>query len=326
MPIATSRQVHIDAALTQFAIAYMQSADQFVADKVFPIVSVGKQSDYYHVFARDAFLRATARKRAPGTKAAEKNVSLSSERYSADVWGLEGVIADETRKNADPAVNIEAATVNAVVSDMLITREMEWVNSFFATSIWGTDMTGVASSPSASQFVQWSDGANSNPISDIETGRNTIWQNTGMKPNTLTVGPQVHSALKRHPLIVERYKYTTSDSVTNEMIARVLEVDRYLVAGAVQASSVEGATHAGAFVAGKGALLTHSPANPNAMTASAGMTFAWTGLFDAGSSLGIAVDVRRNDDIMADVVRAHMAFDMRVTGQPLGYFFATAVA
>jgi hypothetical protein len=200
------------------------------------------------------------------------------------------------------------------------------VNTFFKTSLWGTDVTGVASAPSSVQFVQWNDGANSNPILDVETGRVTIWQNTGMQPNILTVGPLVHSALKRHPLIVERYKYTSSDSITADMIARVLEIDQYLVASSVAATNVEGATYASAFIAGKGALLSYAPATPTIMSASAGITFAWTGLFDSGSDMGVAVDTRYEAEIMSDVLRANMAYDQKLTGSALGYFFASAVA
>ena len=44
MPSPTPRDVHVDAALTNISIAYKQSDDAFVAEKVFPVVPVGKQS------------------------------------------------------------------------------------------------------------------------------------------------------------------------------------------------------------------------------------------------------------------------------------------
>jgi hypothetical protein len=45
MPLLTPSQVHIDAPLTNLTTAYVQSQDNFIADKVFPIVGVEKQSD-----------------------------------------------------------------------------------------------------------------------------------------------------------------------------------------------------------------------------------------------------------------------------------------
>ena len=43
----TLSQVHVDAILTNSSVAYIQAADNFIANKVFPIVPVDKQSDLY---------------------------------------------------------------------------------------------------------------------------------------------------------------------------------------------------------------------------------------------------------------------------------------
>ena len=39
--------VHIDAILTNISVAYMQKSENFIADKVFPVVTVDKKSDKY---------------------------------------------------------------------------------------------------------------------------------------------------------------------------------------------------------------------------------------------------------------------------------------
>ena len=50
MPMLTPSQVHIDAPLTNLTLAYLQSQDTFIADKVFPTVDVQKQSDKYYKY------------------------------------------------------------------------------------------------------------------------------------------------------------------------------------------------------------------------------------------------------------------------------------
>ena len=45
MPEPTASQIHIDAPLSDIAVAYKPDASLYIADKVFPIVEVDKQSD-----------------------------------------------------------------------------------------------------------------------------------------------------------------------------------------------------------------------------------------------------------------------------------------
>ena len=45
MPQPTLFQVHVQAALTQIAIAYIQDQSYYIADKVFPVIPVEHQSD-----------------------------------------------------------------------------------------------------------------------------------------------------------------------------------------------------------------------------------------------------------------------------------------
>ena len=45
MPLLTPSSVHIDAPLSNLTLAYAQSQENFIADKVFPTVGVDKQSD-----------------------------------------------------------------------------------------------------------------------------------------------------------------------------------------------------------------------------------------------------------------------------------------
>ena len=70
MPLPTASDVHVNAALSNISIAYMQEASGFVADKVFPIVPVQRQGDRYFVYNRGDLLRSEAQLRAPGTESA----------------------------------------------------------------------------------------------------------------------------------------------------------------------------------------------------------------------------------------------------------------
>ena len=53
MPQPTQNQVHVDAILTNISVAYMQKQENFIANKVFPIVPVDKQSDKYFSYTKN---------------------------------------------------------------------------------------------------------------------------------------------------------------------------------------------------------------------------------------------------------------------------------
>ena len=71
-------QVHIDAILTNISVAYMQKSENFIADKVFPVVPVDKKSDKYFTYTKNDWFRDEAQRRADATESAGSGYSLST--------------------------------------------------------------------------------------------------------------------------------------------------------------------------------------------------------------------------------------------------------
>jgi hypothetical protein len=328
----TLSQVHVAAPLTNIAVAYMQDDNSYIADKVFPIVPVEFQSDLYYKWSKDDFFRDEAQQRADGQESAGSGLNLTTDSYSAKVWALHKDIGDQMRRNADPAVDIEVAVTRALMQKLLIRRDRLFATQYLATSIWGTDITGSAT-PSGAQVYQWSDGANSDPFSDIADGQTKVLQNTGQEANVLTLGFPTYQALRKHPLVIDRIKYTMqadAKSITPELMAAAFDIDRVVVAKATYNSSNEGASSPSySFAVGKVALLCHSAPAPGLMVPSAGYIFGWAGL-EGNNSEGISAwsEPVPNRGRPGSTVRceAEMAFDMKVVGSDLGYFFTSIVA
>jgi len=325
MPQPSVNAVHVDAILTNISVAYMQNQNNFIAGKVFPTIPVDKRSNKFYTYTKNDWFRDEAQRRAPGTETAGSGYNLSTDSYNCDVFGFHKDIDDQTRANSDNPLSPDREATDFVTSRMLLRREIQFVSDFFTTSVWGTDVAGVVGTPGAGEYKIWSDYTNSDPIEDIETGKETILSTTGFLPNTLVVGYQVMRKLRNHPDIVDRYKYTTADAITEDMIARLFGVDRILVATSVKATNNEGATGAYSFAYGKSALLCHVASSPGLMTPSAGYSFSWTGV-SGGLGSPIGVSRFRLEQLKSDRVEAEMAFDNKVIGADLGYFLGSAVA
>ena len=105
MPQPTISDVHIDAILTNISVAYMQRAENMIADKVFPVVPVDKKSNKYFKYDKNDWFRDEAQRRAPGTESAGGGYNLSTDTYSADVWAFHKDVDDQTLANADTPLN-----------------------------------------------------------------------------------------------------------------------------------------------------------------------------------------------------------------------------
>lgn len=315
----TVSMVHIDYALSNISLAYIQSADAFIANRVFPMVPVPNQTNKYYVYTKNDWFRDEAQIRPPGTESAGSGYNLTTDNYSCDVYALHKDIDDQTLKNADAAINLEREAAMFVVQRMLVKREIEWAASFFGTSIWGTDVTG------GTNFAQWDNYATSKPLVDVQAGKTTVLSTTGFEPNTLVLGYQVYAALLNHPEIVDRIKYTSSDAITQQILARYFGVDNLFVAKAVKATNVEGETAAYGFTHGKHALLCYVPSAPGLLTPSAGYTFAWSGVSD-GAGLEVGTVRFYEQKTRSWRIESQMAWDSKKVAGDLGYFFASAVS
>ena len=322
----TQSQVHVNAPLTNLSVAYIQSQADFVADKVFPLVPVDKQTDIFWLYTKADWFRDEATQRAAATESAGGGYSVdSTNTYSCKVFAFHKDVPDQVRSNADAALDMDRDATLFITQRLLLRREREWTSSYMGAGKWGTTVTGTASSPVAgSTFVFWDDYANSDPINDIKVGRMKVKKNTGFRPNTLVLGEEAFESLRNHPDIVDRYKYTNSQVVTSDMIARLFEVYRILIAGAVYNTTVEGAVASFDWVVGKSALLCYSAPNPGLLTPSAGYTFAWKGL--SGMGYATAMKNFRMEHLEADRIEGQSAFDCKLVAADLGYYFDATIA
>jgi len=325
MPQPTQSQVHVDAILTNISVAYMQKAENFIADKVFPVVPVDKQSDKYFTYDKNDWLRDEAQVRADGTESVGSGYNISTATYYADVFAIHKDVGDQTRANADAPINVDREAAEFVTHRLLMRREIQFMNDFMTTSVWSKDITGVSASPSTNQTVQWNDYTNSDPIEDIEAGKASILSTTGFEANTLVLGYDVFRQLKNHPDLVDRIKYTSSQTITADMLARMFDIERVLVSKSVKATNNEGATGAYSFTTGKTALLCHVADAPGLLTPSAGYTFQWTGV-SGGLGATIGTSSFRLESLKATRIESELAFDNKVVASDLGYFWTSIVA
>jgi hypothetical protein len=324
MPQPTKQEVHVDAILTGMSVGFMQSAEDFVADQVFPVLPVAKQTNKYFVYDRSFWYRSEMEKRAPASESAGGGWKLSTDSYSADVWALHHDVDNQTLANYDEPLDARTEATDWLTQQALITKDKDWVASFFTTGKWTGDQTGVAAAPGANQFIQFDQSA-SKPFATIRAQMLAVKLRTGIWPNVLVMGAQVWSILADHADLLDRIKYTEKGVVTPDLIAAALDVDRVVIAAGVENTAEEGLAASYAFLAGKHMLLAHAAPRPGLRVPSAGYTFTWTGLEGAGA-FGNTIATIDAPLIKSERFEIEIAFDQKLVAADLGVFFSGAVA
>lgn len=249
MPQMTAAQARvIDPILTNIAQGY-KNAD-FVGSALFPAVPVGQRGGNIVTFGREDFrLYATAR--APGSNTKRINYGYSGAPYALAQHALEGQVPFELMDDANAVPGINLAQVAVGKTQNIIGLRLEHAQAQLATT---TANYAAGNTVTLAGNDQWSDYANSDPLDDVETGKEVVRSKIGRRPNTLLLSAAVFSKLRLHPKVLDHIKPTGRDMPTPEILAVLFGVRRVVVGDAVYENA------AGALVDawGKNAILAYT--------------------------------------------------------------------
>jgi hypothetical protein len=328
----TMQDAHIDRALTNMSVAYLQDASTFIADKVFPTVPVKRQSDIYYQYNKGDFMRDEAQVRGAATESAGGDYGVEAQDpYYCRKHAFHKDVTEEERANYDEPLDADQDANEFITQKMLIRREMEWSSKYFKPGIWGTQIEGASAAAAAvpgtsNQKVVYFDSPTSDPIKVFTTAGVNMAETTSYKPNTLVLSPYVFNALKNHEDILDRIKYTQKGIVTTDLLATLFEVEKVVVAWAVVNSAKKGAAENVSFIMGKHALLCYANPRPALRKPSAGYIFAWTGLKGAGAygnrTIRLPLDLL---GLGTERIEGEIAFDAKLICADMGIFLKDIV-
>ena len=204
MPQATTGQARVvDPILSAVARGY-RSPKAAIANILCPIVTVGQRAGRIIAFGPDDY-KLMSTKRAPGANTKRVQFGYASEPFSLVDHRLEGGVPVELQEEAQavPGIDLSSNAVQRVQNTMALERE-------YAAGQLARDASKYAASnkETLSGTSQWSNPA-SDPFTDIMEGKEVIRSKTGEKPNVLTLGPKVLTALRTHPKVLDRLTTST---------------------------------------------------------------------------------------------------------------------
>lgn len=340
-----ARSGHFDVLLTDMSLAIMQEADGYVAGRVFNHRPTTDKSAAYATYPQETFLRSAFAEKADGVEAQQVRWKADfSGSYNCKVYAAQiPVGAAQFMANVSKPLDPERDALEVLVAHSLIFKDQKWIAAFFKAGVWnlagGGDLQGVtfASTPDPdTEFVQWDDYVNSDPVADIVMQKALFRQRTGMEANRMILGRFTYAALILHPRI-RATKYGgqisqkdgpggTPNLANLSRLADIFDVEEVVLAQAIHDTGNEGQAVSPTFIAGKHVWLGHSPARMNLKAAMAGCHFSWTGYKAGVNNMGVVLDRWYDRGKDTDFMRMELAFDLKVVADILGLMLLDAVS
>ena len=203
----------VDPVLTTFAHGYVHP--QMVGSALFPVVDVSQRGGQVIKFDRRSFLLYNSL-RAPGANTKRVQVGYTSDTYGLDNHSLEGVVPDELLIDAQnaPNVDLEREAVAEVLDMLLLRLENEQATVARDPNNYDADHKETLSGTD-----QWSDPNSPSPRTVVKDASQVIRRSIGMRPNVLLLSAEAFDAAVEHPNVRDQFKYTSSESITADMLA-----------------------------------------------------------------------------------------------------------
>jgi len=319
----SARDLHVNRALTMLSIAYRNNT--YLADQLFPIVPVKKQSDIVPKYNQSFWFRDLARLRVGGQKSEGGGFTVdTSTTYFANRYSFRFEIPDEVRDNADEPFNMDRDGAIFVTDKLQMRREVAFANSFFTTGVWGQS-PGAGDQVGGSNFTQWSDYGASTPLLDVANWMDLVEGVIAREPVAMAIGKQSYVQVKWHPDLIDAIKYTQKGQLTPDLIAGLFELQKFLVGRGIYTTSIEGTAESSVTYSriwGKHALLLYMPDGPSILTPSAGYTFVWTRVASAIQY----IKRMRDEEREVDILESNSYFAQQQTSTIAGLFAQNVTA
>ena len=311
--MSTSQARAVDPILTAVARGY-RSHSAAVADALFPIVTVGSRAGNIISFGPDDF-KLTSTIRAPGANTKRVQFGYAKEQYALVDHRLEELVPAELQEEglAVPGIDNIAIHIRKVQNLMALERENQ-------AATLARNLANYAASNKLTLAAndRWDVvHADSNPFADILAAKEAVRTQIGLRPNVLTLGPKVLTALRSHKTVLDRLSTATDrPPATLAQLAALFELDLIVEGGAVYHTGT-----AFADVWGTDAILAYT--TPASLADMGSPSYGYTYQLEGRPVVEQGYEDRNVNSMIYPVADARKAV---LAGASAGFLFKTAVS
>lgn len=300
-----------DKPLTQVSYGYFPTG--YIGDQIFPLInnrkdSSGKLAGYGTGHLRLVNTIMAGEGKAPRVTA----TTIESKDYLIEDHGLEGLVTKQDYDNFQDPFDAEKDETEGITHLLKVAREYAIAAALGSTSV-------LTQYETLSGSAQFSDFANSDPITKFQTARKAIYDGCGGIADVAIMSWDVMQVLKFHPsLLGLGFIQNRAGQMTLSDLAMALEVKRILIGEVKYESAALGQTSSLASVWGKNIVFAVLPQVAQKKQVSLGYTIRKSGeqanqvfTYDPGNPPGAKAIICTDnyDDLIANVGAAYLIKD-----------------
>lgn len=222
--------VRVRPTLTNLSLGYANQ--EFIADRIFPIVSRDTDTGEFYgsgmeMFTREQDVRGL-KDRANAVDHDYKKFTYAATEHSL-LEEIPAKLLNQAQASGVAAVmRIEQDASNIVTQKLALGREID-----FATQLRDATKYATGNSTTLAGTAQFNDYTNSDPIGAIDSYKETVRSKIGVTPNVGIIPRSVFRKLRSHPKVKAEAGQKDGKSLSETDLADLLELDRILIPAAV---------------------------------------------------------------------------------------------
>lgn len=237
----SSAQVHVDSALTDFAVGYENN--NFVADLVSPPIYTTKLSGKYFKTSRKDRATGLDDRFGPRGRANEVSIDPTTGTYTLIDRGLYQPVPNDVEVNADAPLDPRQLAVDNVMQRIKLNREIR-----VATAI--NTSGNYASANTAAAAAKWTNESTGTPLTDIQTAIQALRASGTRSKKIAVCSTPVYHALAKHPQMMGLRPGGGQQGgmLGADELAKYLSLDGVLVSDVEKNTANEGQTFSSSYV------------------------------------------------------------------------------
>jgi len=216
----------VDQVLTNIARGFINASH--VATHLFPVVSVSKEGGKIPQFTKEAFKIYNT----------ERAIRAKSNRINPENRDTIDFVL--TEHDLEYPIDYREQDEDIFPSRMHATTVVTDGISIRLEKIAADLVQDLATYPSGNKVTLGASdkftNTSSNPFTIFEAAKEGVRSKIAQRPNVCVIGASAYSALKEHPAVLDRIKYTQSAVITPELLRQLLDFDQLYVGDAVYAN------------------------------------------------------------------------------------------
>ena len=302
----------LDGSFMEFDLETNQMG--FISTQVFPVLNPRSQAGSFGKIKIEELLKERDTTRAPGTGYSRSTHQFTKETYATEEQGAEEPVDDREETMYASYFDAEVIAASRARNAVRINAEKRLAAAVFNETTFTSFKTAVGN--------EWDDAENATPIVDVEAAVQSVWDQTGIWPDTMIMNRKVFRNLRNVDEIVSRVKFqgfmdVRAGNIPIAALSQVFDIPKLIVANSARDSAKEGQTTVIAPIWLDEYCMICKTANTNDIKEPClGRIFHWTA---DGSQIDGRMETYRDEVVRADIVRSRHDVDEKMLYVEMGH-------